>query len=319
MKKHITKIFAVLALSVAAVGCSEEKLVVNGESYEIQTYEDFLWQKDIVDTIKFEINTEFRECEEVTKPITLALCDCNGTIVPTDVATVYVNGAKSDDNKIRITPKNGVVDTQIGIVIAHSALMEDCNFAWNLQSLEGEDGMKVLGVRDDETEIGLAKKGVIFGTDIYVKNTHVANSLKVWTFIILWTVLIALATIIVLVQLFAKRFKVTHLTQIFITANGLRNGVMGYKAGLKGSKKIILTSNPKIKQSIWSMLFHAKTSYVYVPGWPAEIELRLSGGSITHEVLTEIGCVKQKMDSRTHAMVLDCSVSNSDFKLEYMM
>lgn len=265
MKKHITKIFAVLALSVAAVGCSEEKLVVNGESYEIQTYEDFLWQKDIVDTIKFEINTEFRECEEVTKPITLALCDCNGTIVPTDVATVYVNGAKSDDNKIRITPKNGVVDTQIGIVIAHSALMEDCDFAWNLQSLEGEDGMKVLGVRDDETEIGLAKKGVIFGTDIYVKNTHVANSLKVWTFIILWTVLAALAAAHFLSRLINRSVKFTRLTIDY------GDGEIRYDT--RRSYKVVLTNKP-YKVSLLHRFFVGKVTVITNDFWTSELTIK---------------------------------------------
>lgn len=320
MKNNILKTLSLLTICASFAGCSEEGApVVNGASFEIQSYDDFLWEKDVVDTIKFEINAEFKECSDVTTPLTLVLCDANGEIVSQSLATVFVNGVQSEGNKIEMMPANGDLVTKVGIVISASALSEDCTFYWNLRSMDRTDGMKVVGAKDDGSEIGLDDSGIIYGTDICVKNVHVANTLEVWTNIIFWAILIITVTVIVLVQLFAKRFKATHLITVFVTVKGLRNGIMGYKAGLKGSQKIILTSDPKKKQGFWAMLFRAKTSYVYVAGWPAEIELRLSGGSITHEVLTHNIGVRQRMDTRTHAMVLDCSTPDGEFKIEYMM
>lgn len=266
MKNHITKIFAVLALSVTAVACSEEAPVVNGESFEIQTFEDFLWHKDAVDTIKFEISTEFRECEEVTKPITLALCDCNGTIVPTDVATVFVNGVESDDNKIKITPKNGLVETQIAIVLDHSALTEDCEFSWNLQSLEGEDGIKVLGVKDEETEIGLVKNGIIFGTDIHIKNTHVANTLKVWSITGLWIILAALIAAHILSRVINRPVKFTNV-KVGYDDDQMRSYTT------RGCYMVVFTNKP-YKVSLFHRFFVGKVAVIKDSFWTEEVILK---------------------------------------------
>lgn len=322
MKNNILKTLSLLTICASFAGCSEEGApVVNGASFEIQSYDDFLWEKDVVDTIKFEINAEFKECGDVTTPLTLVLCDANGDIVSQSLATVFVNGVQSEGNKIEMMPANGDLVTKVGIVISASALSEDCTFYWNLRSMDRTDGMKVVGAKDDGSEIGLDDSGIIYGTDICVKNVHVANTLEVWTNIIFWTILIITVTVIVLVQLFAKRFKATHLIGIFVTENDRRRNIMSIKPGLKGTTKIILTSDMNKKQGFWAMLFKGKKSYVYIADLPAEISLSVEKGQVSHLVVNRAAnvIVVPNRDFANRRVIVTSRLNNSEteYKIEY--
>ena len=97
MKNYLIAIFSALTFSLVFVSCSEDAApIVNGESFEIESFDDYLWKTDPVDTISFEINTEFQQCDGMSNPVVLALCDKDGELVKENLATVYVNGMKED-------------------------------------------------------------------------------------------------------------------------------------------------------------------------------------------------------------------------------
>ena len=84
MKKLFYSIAAVVAAAFISIGCTEEVAPVNGAAFEVESYDDFLWDEYIPDTLKFTINAEFKECGAIKKPLVLALCDANGKVVPTN-------------------------------------------------------------------------------------------------------------------------------------------------------------------------------------------------------------------------------------------
>ena len=324
MKNNLITIFSALALLLVFASCSDEKEpVVNGKTFEIESFEDFLWEKDPVDTIAFDLTTEFLQCNGIDSPVVLALCDKDGDLVKTNIAKVYVNGSKSADNTIELQPTGKSskenLNTHVGIVINRSALSKDRTFYWRLKCVNPGE-VTVLGVDSEGQWTSLDRDDALIGTDICVKNDHVSNSLKVWVNIIFWTLLIITATIIILVQVFAKRFNVTHLINIFVSENDSRRPIMNYKAGLKRTTEIILTFDRNKKQGLWAMLFKGRKSYVYIPNLPAEISLSVgSKGRVSHAICSRTANVMAEYDVPGRRMILSCKSDTfgTEYKIEY--
>lgn len=281
MKNCFIRFVSAIAVCVTLASCSEEPTyVVNGASFEIQSYDDFLWKKDVVDTIKFELTTAFQECQGINEPITLALCDSYGEPVSSDVVTLYVGGVISDANIVTIYPKSsGTTVTDVALVIDRAYLSEDCTFDWCLKVLEAGD-IWVYGERGTERYLPDQRK-VLFGTDIHIVNDHVVNKMKVAFNIVLLVIAgILAAWFIMLRPLFISKFK---LKQLVITGSSYYQTI-----SLKGYRKVVCTKNRKNKQGFMSRLFLGPIYYAYNEYWDRDMEI-VPGPSKTARVQCSSG------------------------------
>lgn len=274
MKRTIINVFSILACCIAFFSCSgEEERVVNGAAFEIQSYDDFLWKKDAVDTIKFDLNTTFEECADINSSIKLALCDVNGELVPEDLAVVYVNGKATRGNVIEINPQScertssATIDSklEIGIVVSKAALSEDCSFYWNLKSLDRDGDIKVLGENEEGQRVDLFDGNIIYGTDICINNDHIANSVKVWSNIIFWALLAILLAWHILSRMVNPSVKFTRLT--------IDYGEGEIRYDTRGCYKVVLT-NKSLKFGLLHRFFVGKVAVICNDFWTSEVTLK---------------------------------------------
>lgn len=287
MKNYLIAIFSALTFSLVFVSCSEDAApIVNGESFEIESFDDYLWKTDPVDTISFEINTEFQQCDGMSNPVVLALCDKDGELVKENLATVYVNGMKAENNRIELLPSgnDGMenTSTRVGIVIDRSALSEDCTFFWRFKCISSGD-VAVLGVDSEGQWVNLDGNGSVYGTDICIKNIYVANSLKVWTNTIVLVVLSVIVAWILLLQINVPRFNQKHIRSIFIITNGARRCITNCTPDADHSVEIVISSQ-ELKQSFISKLFTGRKCFAKVEGFPTELHLTPKrGGKVNYK------------------------------------
>ena len=273
MIRLFMKKYYILFIVVAASLCSCQKEYENDSvtSFKTEAFKDFLWKKQPPVSITAVINTSFEECEGIEEPLILQLCDDDANPIGTDIAQLYVSGVKSSDNTIRIDPNSGIKETEITIVLDDSQIEETRTFSWNLQVVDNPGIMKI---NDRAPE----KDPWIVDTEVFWKNKHVANPVKVGVDISGSTILICLVVWILLAQfvLFPK-FKQTQANKIFVMIDGGRRNILGYNSSAIGSKEIVLTPAAK-KQSIISRLFSGKVTYVQVRNLPEKIVLTPGSG-----------------------------------------
>ena len=265
--------------------CSEkQQAVVNGVSFEIQSFDDFLWEKDPVDTISIVLNAEFKECEDACGSLAFIICDSEQNEVSADVVTVYVDGQKTENNRIDVPVDCGVVDTKIGLVVNESQLLEDVTFDWHLK-LVNDAGLKKVLFKDENNTVEIIGKDDpwIFGTDICIKNTHVANTLKVWTNTIVLVVLSVIVAWILLLQINVPRFNQKHIRSIFIITNGARRCITNCTSDAERSVEIVMSSQ-ELKQSFISKLFMGRKCFVKLENFPAELHMTpKKGGKVNYK------------------------------------
>ena len=75
MKKFLFNIVAVAVAAIVSISCADEVAPVNGAAFDVESYNDFWWKKYTPDTLKFVINTEFKECSSIRRSLVLALCE----------------------------------------------------------------------------------------------------------------------------------------------------------------------------------------------------------------------------------------------------
>lgn len=273
MKKFFVFILAPLAVSLFLSSCQEEFDFGPGPTFQTESFDDFLWKKHTPDTIKAIINTKFDECEQLSKPMVLQLCnDDNEPIMP-NVAQLYVNGQKSPDNTISIKPDKLTEKTEIWIVLNDSQIHETRTFTWYLQMV---DNPGLVRVNEEAPE----KTPRISDTTIHLMNKHVANSLRVGTDISLGTILSLLVAWILLAQLILfPKFKLTQIKKIFLMINGGRKNIQGYDQSVVGAKEIILTPEDKSQGFIKNLLL-GKVVYIRIKDLPAEITLTPGEGRL---------------------------------------
>ena len=81
--KHIGKTITLPAVAAILLlaGCSREFKVDNGANFKTTSFDKFLWHKHVPDTVKAIITTEFAECEDLSDPLVLQLCNDDGKAV----------------------------------------------------------------------------------------------------------------------------------------------------------------------------------------------------------------------------------------------
>ena len=135
--KNIFRFALTIAACSILFSCSEEKEpVVDGATFEMESYDDFWWEEFDPQPVKFVINADFKECDNHRGTLVLALCDGeqNSEIVPTDLAQVYVGGEVAEGNKIRIPASaDGEVKTEVEIRINKAKLSDDVTYRWHIK------------------------------------------------------------------------------------------------------------------------------------------------------------------------------------------
>ena len=264
----------------------------------------------------------YSDASAIKGDVVLALCDQYGDKVSPEMVEMYVDGEKSEDNTIAVSLDQQMDRTESREINVEFALTQaaidtyddDHLFKYHFKVAAVPDALYKINEQPAQTGLDLAELSV--GMDV----DYTVNTLKVWTITILIILLSALIAIIVLVQISVKRFNVTHLTKIFVSENDLRRGIMGCKAGLKGTTEIILTSDRNKKQGFWAMLFKGKKSYVYIANLPAEISLNVgSKGRISHAVRSKTANVMADFDVPGKRMILSCKSETfgTEYKIEY--
>jgi hypothetical protein len=273
MKKLLFNIVAVAVTAIMSVGCAEEPVPVNGAAFEVESYNDFWWKKYSPDTLKFVINTEFKECSSVRRSLVLALCDdANGAAVPTDVAQVYVEGVPAADNKIVVPVVDGQTsEIEIGVVVANEYLAEDAVYNWHIKLCDDAGLARVLS-KDQNGAVNPVGKDDpwMLGMDVCVNNNHVANSLKVWANSTLIVVLIALAVWIALAHMFI--WPSTKFSKVLIDYH---DGAGQRPIRMSGCYQLVLTDQRK-SDSLLTKIFKGSCKYEQHPFWTHEVIIKNS-------------------------------------------
>lgn len=240
-------ILPIIVLSVVNfIGCSQEDSIPNGVHIQTESFDNFLWKKHVPDTIKAFINTEFAECDGLSKPLVLQLCDEDARPISREVAQLYVNGIPSKDNTLSINPAANTLSTEVWIVLDEKQTHEDRIFTWNLQVVDNP-GI----VRINETDPSI--EAWIPDTTVYWNNNHIANTLE----IAFWTILCIILALFVAVVFIMRRknpaFKTRRLTYCY---DDVQKTIV-----LKGVGRIVF-STKKNGQSFFNQLFTRKTVFV---------------------------------------------------------
>lgn len=315
MKNTIYVLFAFVGL-ISLSSCKEAFDYGSATNFKTESFSDFLWKKQPPVEIEAVINTEFAECEGLDKPLVLQLCDDDAKAITPKVAQLYVNGQKSDNNTISIDPKSKKKETEIKIVLDKSLTDETRTFSWNLQVV---DNPGLVRINDRAS----GKDPWITDTQVYWKNQHVANPLRVGTDISLLTILAIIAAWILLVQLTISRFKSDQIRTIKFTIEDSNPKCINSKnSSLAGSKEIILTKT-SAKQGFLKMLFFGKTSYVKLDELPCEV--RFTPGRKKGQVVLDTrhpGYKKNDFETYTEGekneiKVLNSIVEGTAMKIEF--
>ena len=242
MKRYILPIIVLSVVNF--IGCSqEEPIPTNGVEFQTESFDNFLWKKHVPDTIKAFINTEFAECDGLSKPLVLQLCDEDAKPISREVAQLYVNGIPSKDNTMSINPAANTLSTEVWIVLQ---IREDRSFTWNLQVVDNP-GIARINETDPSVEAWIP------GTTVRWTNNHIANTLE----ISFWTIVCILLAIFVALVLFMRMrnpaFKTHRLTYCY---DDVQKTIV-----LKGVSRVVF-STKKNGQSLFNQLFTRKTAFV---------------------------------------------------------
>lgn len=245
-------------LSAVLVSCNkgnEQEVVVWGNT---NTYDPFLWKKQVPDTLKrtmcFEFNDDARQY--LSNPLRLGVFkkDAAGHLCPvrTDEMQLYVNGKAAEDNIIRVTPSES--EAEVGIVFNPQA--ENKMHYWYLKPVDG-GGLDRI---NDKDEYG-ADEAVM---ELRLRKRHVMNPLKEG---LMWFGIIVLGALILwfvlLKHLFFPTFRVTRL---------MLTGPEPYMSQLKikGYRLCVLAAKPQ-KQSWLNKVFAGEIKYETNPLWTAPV------------------------------------------------
>ena len=239
MKRNAFRLIIFLASLVVWGACSNAPT----PNAEIHSFDDFLWKSYVPDTIKTVINTDFSECEHLSKPLVLQLCDETGRKIGCDEVRLFVNGALSEDNTITIPLSQK--STELGIVLQKKSTRESRTFNWYLSIVDNPGLVKI-------NENTLASELPVGGTDYNVKVLHGANTLRVTTDVVLCVLLILFIVVTIIIRLNHPAFKVTKL---YISNDDGQRTVR-----LNGVGKVIFTAKRQ-KQPALQVLFFRKVVY----------------------------------------------------------
>lgn len=247
-----------VAVSFCLAGCgrgNDKNVVMWGKT---DTYDSFMWEKYVPDTLRQTLCFDFNEDAEnyLTAPLKLAVFkkDADGHLrrVTTDEAELFVNGKSAGDNTIVVTSKDKEID--VGIVFKDDA--ENKVHYWYIKPVNNP-GLDRINDRDSYGE----DEAVM---EIKLRKRHVMNPLAKG---LMWFCFIVLGTLVfwfvALKRMFFPTFRVTRL---------LLTGPEPYMSQLKikGYRLCVLSANPK-KQNWLNKVFTGEIKYETNQLWTAPV------------------------------------------------
>lgn len=248
MKRNVFSLPLIIVLGLLTASCQESALLSTdiNNLHSSSSIDDFLWKKNKPDTLKAYINTDFAECEDLTSPLVLQLCDDDALAIDPSIAQLYVNGEISPDNTVSIVPASKTGKTEIWIVLDQSQISKDRTFTWNLQVVENPGLLRINETTPDSTPW-------VPDTTVYWQNNHIANSLEVAFWTILAILACALAAFVIFMRLSHPAFRVRRLTY---STDDFQKTIV-----LSGVSSVVFSTEKK-SQSFINQLLVRKVVYV---------------------------------------------------------
>lgn len=252
------KFISFLLLALLLIGCTQENsenIVLWGKT---DTYDPFLWKKQVPDTLKRTLCFDFNQdaVRYMTSPLRLGIYKkkSNGQFcqVSTDEMELFVNGKPVENNIIEVAATDS--ELEVGIVLKDKA---ECKIHyWYFRPI-GTAGLD----RINDKESYDAEDAIM---EIKLNKHHVMNPL---TEILLFIVIVVVAGLGlwfgILKPIFYPTFRVTRL---------LLKDPEPYlsQLKLKGYRKCILCDKAQ-KQSWWDRKLKGKIRYEINPLWSAPV------------------------------------------------
>lgn len=263
MKYRLIYILAVLIPCILS-SCSTDELSVSHWGKTVY-FEDFLYKK--CPPLKMEkdlIVASNEEALSITEPIKLVLCkESDGKFINVEKSEIslFVNGEEQDDNVIVVSPTKEEQKIHVELILQNSFVKqsEADNFKYYFR-LQDNPGLDYI----NNVKVATCKSLVLSNDDwtpmdIYVD--RVSNSLKVFVV----TGLIVIAAFLVLWLILSRLifFPATRFGRVTITYNN------GIESVLKtnGAYQLVLTNNPRLKDSLLHRIFVGKRIYEVNDFW----------------------------------------------------
>ena len=245
-------------ISIVTVSCNKvnvENAVLWGKT---NTYDPFLWKKQVPDTLKQTLCFDFNDdaVRYLSTPLKLGVFkkDDNGHLrqVKTDEMELFVNGKAVEGNTISVNSSESEIE--VGVVFSPNA--KDKIHHWYIKPIDTA-GLDRINDKDS------------YGQDeaimeIKLQKRHVMNPLAEG---LMWFGITVLAALIlwfvVLKQIFFPTFRVTRLQLV---------GPEPYLSQLKikGYRMCILSASPQ-KQNWFNRVFTGAIKYEVNPMWSAPV------------------------------------------------
>ena len=254
--KILPIVFSTLAFVL--IGCSKSN---NDDSVlwgKTNSYDPFLWKKQVPDTLKQTLCFDFNDDAQkyMSSPLTLGVFkkDNDGHLrqVQTDEMQLFVNGQSLDDNVITVNPSDKAIE--VGVVFNHNA--ENKMHYWYIKPI---DNAGLDRINDQDT----------YGSDdaimeVKLRKRHVMNPLAE---VLMWFGITILAALVVwfllLKHMFFPTFRVTRLQL---------TGPEPYLSQLKikNYRMCVLIGTPQ-KQNWFDKVFSGRIKYEINSLWTAPI------------------------------------------------
>lgn len=246
------------------LSCSTEELSVSHWG-KTEYFEDFLYKK--CPPLKMEKDLVVAANEDalsLAKPIKLVLCkESDGKFINVDKSEIclFVNNKEQEKNVIEILPTKEEQKIHIELILQNSFVKasEADNFKYYFR-LEDNPGLDYI----NNVKVATCKSLVLSSDewtpmDIYVD--RIANSLKVT----LVTSLIVIAILFVAWLILSRLifFPATRFGRVTITYN---NGIENVLK-TNGAYQLVLTNNPRLKDSLLHRIFVGKRIYEVNDFW----------------------------------------------------
>lgn len=246
------------------LSCSTEELSVSHWG-KTEYFEDFLYKK--CPPLKMEKDLVVAANEDalsLAKPIKLVLCkESDGKFINVDKSEIclFVNNEEQEKNVIEILPTKEEQKIHIELILQNSFVKasEADNFKYYFR-LEDNPGLDYI----NNVKVATCKSLVLSSDewtpmDIYVD--RVANSLKVTLVTSLIVIAILLVAWLILSRLIF--FPATRFGRVTITYN---NGIENVLK-TNGAYQLVLTNNPRLKDSLLHRIFVGKRIYEVNDFW----------------------------------------------------
>ena len=258
MLKNKICLIILTVVSIFTVSCTKvdnKNAVLWGKT---NTYDPFLWKKQVPDTLKQTLCFDFNDdaVRYLSAPLKLGVFkkDDNGHLrqVKTDEMELFVNGKAVDGNIISVNSSESEIE--VGVVFSPNA--KDKIHHWYIKPIDTA-GLDRINDKDS-----YAQDEAIM--EIKLQKRHVMNPLAEG---LMWFGITVLAALIlwfvVLKQIFFPTFRVTRLQLV---------GPEPYLSQLKikGYRMCVLSSSPQ-KQNWFNRVFTGAIKYEVNPMWSAPV------------------------------------------------